>query len=192
MHLNCGVGEDSLHPLDCKEFKQVHPKGNQSWIFIGRTDAEAKVPILQPPDEKWVGDGQGRLHAAVHVVTKSRTRRVTELNWCQEPTDWKRPWCRERLKEGGEEDDREQDGCMVSVTQCAWVCWASSGWWWWTGKPGMVHGITESDTTERLNSNKPMKVSRSTQVSVLTITFIKTILVTFKNKYLCVKPGHNI
>ena len=45
MHLNCGVGEDSLHPLDCKEFKQVHPKGNQSWIFIGRTDAEAEAPI---------------------------------------------------------------------------------------------------------------------------------------------------
>lgn len=46
--------------------------------------------------------------------------------------------------------------------------------------------------TERLDSNKPMKVSRATQVSVLTITFIKTILVTFKNKYLYVIPGHNI
>ena len=39
-------------PLDCKEIQLVHPKGNQSWIFIGRTDAEAETPILWPPDAK--------------------------------------------------------------------------------------------------------------------------------------------
>ena len=39
-------------PLDCKEIKSVNPKGNQSWIFIGRTDAEAEVSILWPPDAK--------------------------------------------------------------------------------------------------------------------------------------------
>ena len=39
-------------PLDCKEIKPVHPKGNQSWIFIGRTNAEAETPILFPPDAK--------------------------------------------------------------------------------------------------------------------------------------------
>ena len=39
-------------PLDSKEIKPVHPKGNQSWIFIGRTDAETEAPILWPPDEK--------------------------------------------------------------------------------------------------------------------------------------------
>ena len=39
-------------PLDCKEIQPVHPKGNQSWMFIGRTDAEAKAPILWPPDGK--------------------------------------------------------------------------------------------------------------------------------------------
>ena len=39
-------------PLDCKEIKPVNPKGNQSWIFIGRTDAEAEAPILRPPDVK--------------------------------------------------------------------------------------------------------------------------------------------
>ena len=38
--------------LDCKEIKLVNPKGNQSWIFIGRTDAEAEIPLLWPPDEK--------------------------------------------------------------------------------------------------------------------------------------------
>ena len=39
-------------PLDCKEIKPVHPKGNQSWIFTERTDAEAETPILWPPDKK--------------------------------------------------------------------------------------------------------------------------------------------
>ena len=40
------------NPLDCKEIKPVNLKGNQSWIFIGRTDAEAETPILWPPDVK--------------------------------------------------------------------------------------------------------------------------------------------
>ena len=39
-------------PLDCKEIQPVHPKGDQSWVFIGRTDAEAETPILWPPDMK--------------------------------------------------------------------------------------------------------------------------------------------
>ena len=39
-------------PLDCKEIQPVHPKGNQSWVFIGRTDAEAETPILWPFDAK--------------------------------------------------------------------------------------------------------------------------------------------
>ena len=39
-------------PLDFKEIKPVNPQGNQSWIFIGRTDAEVETPILWPPDEK--------------------------------------------------------------------------------------------------------------------------------------------
>ena len=40
------------NPLDCKEIQPVHPKGDQSWVFIGRTDAEAEIPILWPPDGK--------------------------------------------------------------------------------------------------------------------------------------------
>ena len=55
MLLNCGVGEDSWtswSPLDCKEIQPVHPKGDQSWVFIGNTDVEAETPILWPPDAK--------------------------------------------------------------------------------------------------------------------------------------------
>ena len=119
------VLEKSLEsPLDCKEIKPVHLKGNQSWISTGKTDAEAEAPILWPPDAKnwligkdpdagkdwswevkgktedemvgWhhrfngygfgltlgIGDGQGGLHAAIHLVTKSRTqlRDWTELS----------------------------------------------------------------------------------------------------------------
>ena len=41
-----------LSPLDCKEIQPVHPKGDQSWVFIGRTDAEAETPVLWPPYAK--------------------------------------------------------------------------------------------------------------------------------------------
>ena len=52
MLLNCGVGEDFESPLDCKEIQPVHPKGDQSWVSMGRTEAEAETPILWPPDAK--------------------------------------------------------------------------------------------------------------------------------------------
>ena len=39
-------------PLDCEEIQSVHPKGDQSWVFTGRTDAEAETPIFWPPDVK--------------------------------------------------------------------------------------------------------------------------------------------
>ena len=48
MLLNCGVES----PFDYKEIQPVNPKGNESWIFIGRTDAEAEAPVLWPPDAK--------------------------------------------------------------------------------------------------------------------------------------------
>ena len=49
---NCGAGEALESPLDSKEIKQVNPKENQPYVFIGRTDAEVEVPILWPPDAK--------------------------------------------------------------------------------------------------------------------------------------------
>ena len=57
-------------PLDCKEIQPVHPKGDQSWVFIGRTDVEAETPILWPPDDDQI-----------------------------ELTHLKRCWCWERLKQ---------------------------------------------------------------------------------------------
>ena len=71
-------------PLDCKEIQPVHPQRNQSWIFIGRTDAEAETPIFWQPDGKnwliWKDSDSGKdwrrevtCCATVHGVAKSQT-----------------------------------------------------------------------------------------------------------------------
>ena len=86
--------------LDFREIHPVHPKGNQSWIFIGRTDAEAETPMLWPSDAK-----KG-------LIGKDR------------------PWCLERWKAGGEGGDRGWDGCMASPDQWTWVWVISRSWWW--------------------------------------------------------------
>jgi len=52
MLLNCGVGEDSCESLGLQGGPTSPPKGDWSWVFIGRTDAEAETPILWPPDVK--------------------------------------------------------------------------------------------------------------------------------------------
>ena len=93
-------------PLDCKEIQPVHPKGDQSWIFFGRTDAELETPN-------------------------------TSATWCKELTHLNRPWCWERLRAGGEGDNRGWDGLMASPTKWTWV-WVNSGSWWWTGRPGVL------------------------------------------------------
>ena len=72
-------------PLDCKEIQPVHPKGDQSWIFTGRTD------------DDWSSN--------------------TSATWCEDLIHWKRPWCWERLKTGGEEDNRGWHGWLPSPTR---------------------------------------------------------------------------
>ena len=52
MFLKCGAGEDSWESLGLQEIQPVNPKGNQFWISIGKTDAEAEAPILWPPEAK--------------------------------------------------------------------------------------------------------------------------------------------
>ena len=64
----------------------------------------------------------------------------TSTTWYEDSTHWKRPWHWERLKAGGEGDDRGWDGWMASQTQWTWV-WVSSGSWWWTGKPGVLQSM---------------------------------------------------
>ena len=64
----------------------------------------------------------------------------TLATWCEGLTPWKRPWCWERLKAGGEGNDRGWDGWMASPTQWTWI-WVNSGSWGWTGSPGMLQSI---------------------------------------------------
>ena len=73
-------------PLDCKEIKPVHPKGDQSWIFIGWTDAEAEALILWPPDAK------SRLIGKDPDAGKDRGQEEKEVTWWDgwmaSPTQW--------------------------------------------------------------------------------------------------------
>ena len=64
----------------------------------------------------------------------------TLITWCEELTHWKRPWYWERLKVGGEGDNRGCDSWMASPTRWTWD-WASFGSWWWMGKPGMLQSM---------------------------------------------------
>ena len=71
----------------------------------------------------------------------------TLATWCEHLTHLKRPWCWERLRAGGEGDDREWDGWMAPPTQWTRV-WVNSGSWWWTGSPGVLWsmGVAKSRT----------------------------------------------
>ena len=76
-------------PLDCKEIQPVHPKGDQSWVFIGKTDVEAETPILWPPDVKsWLTgkdpdagkiEGRGQRMRRLDGITDSMDMGLSEL-----------------------------------------------------------------------------------------------------------------
>ena len=76
-------------PLDCKEIQPLHPKGNQSWLFIGRTDAEAETPILRPPDVKNLLSGKD-------LDARKDWRREKGMTgwdgWMVSPTRWTWVW----------------------------------------------------------------------------------------------------
>ena len=113
----------------CK-IKPVNLQGNQPWIFIGRTDAEAEAPILWPPDmNSW-------------LIGKD--------------------WCWERLKAGGEGDDRGWDDWIASLTQRTRV-WVNSGSWWWTGRPGML----QSMGLQRVGYNSATELVNKTAFRIL-------------------------
>ena len=64
----------------------------------------------------------------------------TLATWYKELTLWKRPWCWEILKAGGERDNRGWDGWIASLTQQTWV-WVNFGSWWWTRRPGVLQSM---------------------------------------------------
>ena len=137
---NCGAGEDFWESLGLQGDTPVHPKWNQSWIFIERTDAKAEAPILWPPDGK---------------------------NWIIGKDQWLKAGGKEDKIEGGKEDNRGWDGWVASLTRWTWV-WLDSGSWWWKGSPGVLQfmgsqrlrhdWVTELNwTDENQSSNKHQK-----------------------------------
>ena len=68
-------------PLDCKEIQPIHPKGAQSWVFIGRTDAEAETLILQPPDAKSWLIGKDPFAGRVWVQEEKGTTEDEMAGW---------------------------------------------------------------------------------------------------------------
>ena len=123
----CGVGEDSWESLDCKEIKPVNPDGNQSWILIVRTDAEAEAPILWPPDAKsWLI----RKDPDARKDWKQEEQRRTE----DEMVGWHHHW----------------------GMQWTWV-WASSGRWWSTAKPGVLQSMRSQRLRQDWATEKQIK-----------------------------------
>ena len=147
-------------PLDCKEIQPVHPKGNQSWIVIGRTDAEAETPTLWPVNTP-----------KLLVIERERAEVTEEL------THWKRSLGWERLKAGGEGGDTGWDGWMAPQTRWTWV-WASSESWWWTRRPGMLQSMGSQTVKTRLSDWTELCIYPSTYLNMTSI-YVSIILSTY-------------
>ena len=81
--------------------------------------------------------------------------------WYEELTHLKRPWCWERLRVGGEGEDRGWDGWMASLMPWTWV-WVSSGSWWWTGRPGVL----QSMGSQRVGHDLATKLNWSPRLAI--------------------------
>ena len=108
--------------LGCKEIQPVHPKGNQSWIFLEGLMLKLKLQYFG------------------HLIWRADS--------------FEKTLCWERLKAGGEGDDKGWDGWMASPTLRTWA-WVNSRNWWWTGRPGMLQSMgsqrVRHDWTTELN-----------------------------------------
>ena len=131
--------------------------GCESWLWIKLSAEELMLLTCDVGEDSWESLGlQGnptspswrRSVLGVHWKDWCWSWNSNTLaTWCEELTHWKRPWCWERLKGGGEGDDRRWDGWMASPTQWLWI-WVNSGSWWWTGRPGMLQ-FMESQRVEQ-------------------------------------------
>ena len=110
-------------PLDSKEIQLIHPKGNQPWIFIGRTDSEAETPILWPPDVQnwfmWNDPDAGK-------DWRIEEMGVTAGSQCEELRPWQRSWGRRLgIRKGGIEP-QESPWKFSSVYPKTRVCLLSA------------------------------------------------------------------
>ena len=118
-------------------------------------------PVRSKGDQSWIFTGSTDAEAETPILRLPDTN-----NW------WKRPWCWERLKAGGEGDDRGWDGWMMSPSGRTWI-WVSSRSWWWPRKPGVLQSMglqrvghdwgTELNWTERSLSSGTLTCTASVQ-----------------------------
>ena len=110
-------------------------------------DSKEIQPVRPKGDQSWTFIGRTGAEAETPILQPPDGK-----NWL----NWKRPWCWERLKMGGEGDDRGWDVWMTSPTQWTWV-WLNSGNWWWTGRRGMLQSMASQrvgrDWVTELNVN---------------------------------------
>ena len=102
----------------------------------------------------------------------------TSAPWCEELTHWKRPWCGERLKAGGEGDDRGWDGWMASLPRWTWV-WVNSRSWWWTARPGVLQSMGSQrvghDWATEMSWTELLSIFKETHASYISICFVYKI-----------------
>ena len=99
--------------------------GEDSWESLGLQG--------DPTSPFWRRSALGFLWKEWYLSWNSSTLATS----CEVLTHWKRLWCWEGLRAGGEEGNRGWDGWMASLTRWTWV-WVNSGSWWWTGRPGLL------------------------------------------------------
>ena len=102
-------------------------------------------------------------------------------SWCEALTHWKRLWCWERLKAGGERGDRGWDSWMASATQWTWV-WASAGSWW-TGKPGLLQSMELQRTGHNWATELNWSVQSNSKDEIATVLDKYTCFIPLVNDY---------
>ena len=146
MLLNCGIGDDSWESLGLQ--------GDPSSPFYSLKEISPEYSL------------EG-------LILKLKLN--TLATWC-ELTHLNRPWCWERLKAGGEGDERGCDCWMASATQCSWV-WVNSGNWWWTGRPGVLQymglqRVRQDWGTELISNNRKVSHHKCLKITRLVRRFL--------------------
>ena len=115
-------------PLDCREIQSVHPKGDQSWIFIERTDVEAETPVLWPLMRRADSSEKTLMLGKI----EGRKRGQQRLRWLDGIFD--------SIDMSLYKLNRGWDSWMARLTQWTWVCVDPVNWLW-TGRPGMLQSM---------------------------------------------------
>ena len=169
-------------PLDCKEIQPVHPKGDQSWVFIGRTDAEVETPILWPPDAKsWLigkdpdawkdwgqeekGTTENEMAGWHHWLDGCEFERTLGVGDVQGGLAFCDSW-------GHKESDTTEwlnwtelkDACVCTLTVCIWIYIFRSDF---LNTISKLWSLVLSDSNSQGPSTKPSYLTSCTQLQLI-------------------------